>query len=187
MWASDPPRMLQPNSRRTCANSQKEPAGGEDVRNRDLYDAFPDKATITSPCGLTHDDQAVVRFVFHCRESSDGEPLDITAWLAWFLNCLDVALEDADKSLSSTLQKAALWRQLSARPVNERQREVINRMFNNFHGHLTTSKYAKLAKCSNDTALRVIQDLLERGVVVKNPGGGRSTSYRLAASDELPA
>jgi len=71
--------------------------------------------------------------------------------------------------------------------VNERQRKVINRLLDDFQGHLTTSKYAKLAKCSNDTALRDIRELLERGIVVKNPGGGRSTSYRLAEPGEVLA
>jgi Fic family protein len=71
-------------------------------------------------------------------------------------------------------------------PVNDRQRRVINRMLeDDFQGHLTTSKYAKLAKTSADTALRDIQDLKGRGVLVQNPGAGRSTSYRLLAASEL--
>ena len=82
------------------------------------------------------------------------------------------------------LRKARLWQRIDPYPVNERQRQVINRMLDNFKGHLTTSKYAKLAKCSNDTALRDIRELLERGIIVKNEGGGRSTSYRLADPDE---
>lgn len=113
-------------------------------------------------------------------ESSQKGSLDITTWLAWFLACLDRTLEDADKSLGAVLTKAKLWQKINVEPVNERQRKVINRMLDDFKGYLTTSKYAKLAKCSNDTALRDIRELLDRGIVVKNPGGGRSTSYRLA-------
>jgi Fic family protein len=116
-------------------------------------------------------------------ESSQKGSLDITTWLAWFLNCLGRTIEDADKSLGSVLQKARLWQKINHEPVNERQRNVINRMLDNFKGHLTTSKYAKLAKCSNDTALRDIRELLERGIIVKNTAGGRSTSYRLAEAD----
>ena len=71
--------------------------------------------------------------------------------------------------------------------VNERQRTVINRMLGDFVGHLNTSKYAKLAKCSNDTALRDIQELVERGILIQNPGGGRNTSYRIAEPDERSA
>ena len=113
-------------------------------------------------------------------ESSQKGSLDITTWLAWFLACLDRTLEDADKSLAAVLTKAKLWQKINVAPVNERQRKVINRMLEDFKGYLTTSKYAKLAKCSNDTALRDIRDLLDRGIIVKNSGGGRSTSYRLA-------
>ena len=83
------------------------------------------------------------------------------------------------------LHKAKLWQRINPNPVNERQRRIINRMLDNFAGQLTTSKYAKLAKCSTDTALRDIRELLERRILVKNPGGGRSTSYRLAEPDEI--
>jgi Fic family protein len=120
-------------------------------------------------------------------ESAQRGDLDITEWLAWFLGCLDRTLEDADEKLSSVFHKARLWQRINPNPVNERQRKVINRMLDDFKGHLTTSKYAKLVKCSNDTALRDIRELLARGIVVKNPGGGRSTSYRLAEPDEVLA
>ena len=118
-------------------------------------------------------------------ESAQRGSLDITAWLAWFLGCLDRTIEDADKQLKAVLQKAKLWQRINQNPVNERQRTVINRMLDNFKGNLTTSKYAKLAKCSADTALRDVRELLERGILVKNEGGGRSTSYRLADPDDL--
>ena len=113
-------------------------------------------------------------------ETAQRGSLNITTWLTWFLQCLDHTIEDAEKTLGSVLRKAKLWQRINTDPVNERQRKVINRMLDHFEGHLNTSKYAKLAKCSTDTALRDIRELLERGILVKNPGGGRSTSYRLA-------
>lgn len=112
-------------------------------------------------------------------EAAQRGGLDVTAWLAWFLRCLDDAVRDADDRIESVLYKARLWRQIDRPPVNERQRAIINRLLGDFRGHLTTSKYAKIAKCSTDTALRDIRDLLARGVIVRNPGGGRSTNYRL--------
>lgn len=112
---------------------------------------------------------------------------DVTEWMAWFLGCLGRAIDRADDAQSSVLHKAALLRRLEARPVNGRQRAVLDRLTNNFVGHLTTSKYAKLAKCSTDTALRDVQELLAWGVLTRNPGGGRSTSYRLVTPDELAA
>lgn len=105
---------------------------------------------------------------------------DITEWIHWFMDCLGHAITNAEDALSSVLFKARLWEKINQNPVNERQRLIINRMLeNDFQGHMNTSKYAKLAKCSNDTALRDIQELKARGVFVQNPGGGRSTSYRL--------
>lgn len=118
-------------------------------------------------------------------ESAQRGSLDITSWLAWFLGCLDRAIEAADMSLASVLDKAKLWQRINTEPVNERQREVINRMLDDWKGHMNTSKYASIAKCSKDTALRDIRGLLDRGVLVKNEGSGRSTSYRLADPDEL--
>ena len=116
-------------------------------------------------------------------ESAQRGSLDITRWLAWFLGCLDRALTDADEALGAVLAKARLWQRINRESVNERQRHVINRMLDDFKGQLTTSKYATLAKCSNDTALRDIRELVERGILLKNPGGGRSTSYRLSEPD----
>jgi len=118
-------------------------------------------------------------------ESAQHGDLDITAWLAWFIACLDRAIEDADRTLESVLRKARVWRWVDRHPVNDRQRKVIQRMLEDFQWHLTTSKYAKLAKCSTDTALRDIRELLERGILVRNPGRGRSTSYRLADPDGI--
>jgi Fic family protein len=116
-------------------------------------------------------------------EAAQRGDLDITRWLTWFLSCLDRAIGNAEKTLVAVLHKAKLWQRINRRPVNNRQREVINRMLGKFEGFLTTSKYAKLAKCSQDTALRDIRELLERGIIVQNPGRGRSTSYRLTEPD----
>lgn len=120
-------------------------------------------------------------------ESAQRGNLDITDWLVWFLGCLDRTIDGANEKLTSVLHKARVWERINLNPVNDRQRKVINRMLDDFKGHLTTSKYAKIAKCSNDTALRDIRELLARGIVAQNRGGGRSTSYRLAEPDEVSA
>ncbi len=113
-------------------------------------------------------------------EKQQRDTPDITDWLQWFVDCLGGAIASAEQSLSRVLYKARLWEQINENPVNERQRRVINRMLEeDFVGHMNTSKYASLAKCSADTALRDIQNLKTRGVFIQNPGGGRSTSYRL--------
>ena len=110
---------------------------------------------------------------------------DITPWLQWFLGCLGRAAASAEQSLSRVLFKAQLWNAINRNPggrapVNRRQQQIINRMLEDgFVGYMNTSKYAKLAKCSTDTALRDIQDLKARGVFLPNPAKGRSTSYRL--------
>jgi len=118
-------------------------------------------------------------------EAAQRGDLDITRWLMWFLGCLDRAIGNAEKTLANVLHKAKLWQQINRRPVNNRQRDVINRLLDGLEEILTTSKYAKLAKCSQDTALRDIRELLERGIIVQNPGRGRSTSYRLAEPDTV--
>jgi Fic family protein len=116
-------------------------------------------------------------------ETAQRGDMDITRWLFWFLDCLDRAIDGAEGTLGAVLYKARLWQRINRHPVNDRQRLVINRMLNGFKGFLSTSKYAKLAKCSTDTALRDIRELLERGILVQNPGRGRSTSYRLADAE----
>ena len=112
-------------------------------------------------------------------ERSQRGRTDITLWLEWFLVCLGRAVDGAESNLASILRKAKLWEQINLEPVNERQRKVINRLLDGFEGKLSTSKYAKLAKCSGDTALRDIKILLDRGILAQEDGGGRSTSYRL--------
>lgn len=119
-------------------------------------------------------------------EKQQRSSTDITGWLLWFLDCLQKAISNADVTLGKVLFKAALWQRINQSPVNKRQRLIINRMLrDDFEGHMNTSKYAKLAKCSNDTALRDIQDLKKRGIFIQNPGEGRSTSYRLPTGDEV--
>ena len=105
--------------------------------------------------------------------------IDITGWLLWFLNCLDHALDNTENSLSGVFKKANFWESHPARSINERQKMIINKLFDGFEGKLTSSKWANIAKCSQDTAHRDILDLVEKGILVKDPAGGRSTSYSL--------
>ncbi len=112
-------------------------------------------------------------------EATQKGDLDIRPWLDWFLECLDRAFDGAEQTLSSVLAKARFWDRHAATPLNDRQRAMINRLLNGFEGKLNTSKWAKIAETSNDTALRDIQDLVEKGVLVRDEGGGRSTSYSL--------
>jgi Fic family protein len=105
--------------------------------------------------------------------------LDVTRWQDWFLNCLNRAIDGAKETLGAVLVKAHFWERFAKAPLNERQIKVLNRLLDGFEGKLTTSKWAKLAKCSQDTAYRDILDLIDRGALQKDPGGGRSTSYSL--------
>lgn len=105
---------------------------------------------------------------------------DVTPWLQWFLGCLDRAFGGAEETLATVLKKAKFWEAHSTGAFNERQRDMINRLFDGFYGNLNTSKWAKIEKCSADTALRDITDLVERGILKKDAGGGRSTTYSLA-------
>ncbi|MEX2264445.1 MAG: Fic family protein [Bryobacteraceae bacterium] len=113
-------------------------------------------------------------------EQTQHGTMDITPWMEWFLRCLGRAIARAHDELGSVLAKARFWESIHAAPLNERQHMMLNRLLDGFEGKLTTVKWAKLAKCSHDTALRDIQDLIARGILVQNPGGGRSASYSLA-------
>ena len=124
---------------------------------------------------------------YNALERQQKGGLDITPWLTWFLGCFDRALAAAEGAALTVIDTSRLWEWINRDPVNDRQRLVINRLLDAFEGHLTNAKYARLAKCSPDTALRDVQTLLNRGVLVRNLGGGRSTSYRLARLDELSA
>lgn len=112
-------------------------------------------------------------------ERTQKGDLDITAWLDWFLGCLDRAFDRAEETLAAVMAKAQFWDEHGAGNFNDRQRLIMNRLLDGFEGKLTSTKYAVIAKCSQDTASRDIDDLIRQGVLVKDPGGGRSTSYSL--------
>jgi Fic family protein len=113
-------------------------------------------------------------------ESTQKGGLDVTLWMAWFLGCLDRAFDGAEQTLALVFRKAEFWQRHSTVPLNDRQRDIINRLLDGFEGKLTSSKWALIEKCSPDTALRDIADLIGRGILRQNEGGGRSTSYSLA-------
>jgi Fic family protein len=117
-------------------------------------------------------------------ERTQKGSLDITSWLQWFLECLDRAFDKADETLMSVMAKAHFWDAIKGKPLNERQQLVINRLLDGLDGKLTSSKWAKLAKCSQDTAARDIEDLVRKGVLQRSAAGGRSTSYDIVAPTE---
>lgn len=105
---------------------------------------------------------------------------DITGWLTWFLGAVKAAASSSSEELSSVVERSAFWASVSAVPLNDRQRKVLGMLVGDFEGKLTTRKWAKICKVSPDTALRDINDLIEKGVLVRDPAGGRSTSYSLS-------
>lgn len=114
-------------------------------------------------------------------ETQQRRNLDITGWLVWFLKCLKESLVVAEGRLEHVLYKSWIWEQANRHSVNPRQRQTLSRMLEDgFEGHMNTSKYARMVKCSKDTALRDIKALLSYGILESNPGMGRSTSYRLS-------
>lgn len=116
---------------------------------------------------------------YRMLESTQKGDLDVTSWQEWFLGCLCRAIEASEQTLAGVLDKARFWERFAKEPLNARQINVLNRLLDGFEGKPTTSKWAKLAKCSQDTAYRDVLDLVERGALKKDPGGGRSTSYSL--------
>jgi Fic family protein len=112
-------------------------------------------------------------------EKTQKGTLDITSWLDWFIACIGRALKATEETLAGVLRKARFWDTHAKTIFNDRQILMLNKLLDDFDGKLTTSKWAKIAKCSPDTALRDIQDLMERGVLVKDSSGGRSTNYLL--------
>jgi Fic family protein len=112
-------------------------------------------------------------------ERTQSGRMDITQWMEWFLGCLGRAIDGARTTLNAVLAKARFWETFAATPLNVRQREIVNRLLDGFEGKLTTSKYAKITDCSQDTALRDILDLVESGILTRGDAGGRSTSYEL--------
>ncbi len=113
-------------------------------------------------------------------EHAQKGTLDVTPWMEWFLGCLERAIEGAQTTLAPVLAKARFWEAIAGVALNDRQRLVLDRLLDGFDRKLTSSKYARLTRCSQDTAARDIASLVEHRVLVRNPGGGRSTSYSLA-------
>jgi Fic family protein len=114
-------------------------------------------------------------------EKTQKGSLDVTGWISWFLTCLDRALTGTDSTLAVVMEKARFWEKHSTTQLNDRQRIMLNKLLDGFDGKLTSSKWAKIAKTSQDSAVRDINDLLQRGILVKEPGGGRSTNYMLVS------
>jgi Fic family protein len=113
-------------------------------------------------------------------ENTQKDDLNITAWLSWFLDCLDHAFTGAEEIVGGVLKKAQFWESHARDNLNDRQCLMLNKLMDGFEGKLTSTKWATIAKCSQDTASRDIKALIELGILQKDPGGGRSTSYSLA-------
>jgi Fic family protein len=116
---------------------------------------------------------------YEILEKTQKGAMDITNWLEWFLNCLLHSIENSEKLLEKIIFKHSFWIKNTGLTINDRQRKVLNLLMDDFEGALSTTKWAKIGKCSQDTALRDIQDLMEKGILVKSPQGGRSTNYEL--------
>lgn len=118
-------------------------------------------------------------------ETTQKGGLDITAWLIWFIGCLDRAFDRAELILAAVMRKARFWDSMTGQSLNERQRKVINRLLDGFEGKLTNAKWATMTKTSSDTALRDINDLVRRGILEKDSAGGRSTGYLLVGEVKM--
>lgn len=116
---------------------------------------------------------------YEILEKTQKGNLDITDWIVWFLNCLINALKSTDSILTRVLFKAEFWQKHIDTAINDRQRKLLNKLMDGFEGKLTSSKWAKITKCSKDTAIRDINDLIEKGILQKEAAGGRSTNYEL--------
>lgn len=116
---------------------------------------------------------------YEILEKTQKGAMDITNWLEWFLNCLLHSIENSEKLLEKIIFKHSFWIKHTGLTINDRQRKVLNLLMDDFEGALSTTKWAKIGKCSQDTALRDIQDLMEKGILMKSPQGGRSTNYEL--------
>jgi Fic family protein len=149
-------------------------------------------ARATADMQLARADQTSLRFYsmsvqirqernayYKILEGTQKGSLDITRWLEWFIDCLERTLISTEDILSAVLKKARYWDKHIAVALNDRQRLMINKLFDGFEGNLSSSKWAKIAKCSQDTALRDIQDLVDKGMLEKTSSGGRNTNYIL--------
>jgi Fic family protein len=120
-------------------------------------------------------------------ETTQTGTLDVTEWLHWFLASLEQAIATAEQRLDQVLAKARFWHRWAGTPLNARQAKVINRLLDGFEGKLTNRRWASIAHCSSDTALRDIRELLALGLLCRLPGGGRSAAYCLAEDQGLAA
>lgn len=116
---------------------------------------------------------------YEILEQTQKGDLDISEWIKWFLNCLIHALKATDNILTRVLLKADFWSRYSKTIMNERQKKVLNKLLDGFEGKLTSMKWAKITKCSKDTAIRDINDLINKDILQKESAGGRSTNYEL--------
>jgi Fic family protein len=112
-------------------------------------------------------------------EKAQKGGVDITNWIKWFLSCLNSSIKSADKTLEQIVIKANFWKKYSKTIINKRQKKLLNKLLDGFEGKLTSSKWAKIAKCSRDSAIRDINDLIKKGILEKEKAGGRSTNYIL--------
>lgn len=112
-------------------------------------------------------------------EKTQKGNLDITEWIMWFLTCLINALKSTDVTLTKVLFKADFWQKHLSTTLNDRQKKILNKLMDGFEGKLTSSKWAKIAKCSKDSAVRDINDLISKSILQKEATGGRSTNYTL--------
>ena len=119
------------------------------------------------------------KIYYDLLEKTQKGDLDITEWLRWFLESIEQAIKRTIDSIDNTIEKSKFWDRHRDEEVNERQRKIINRLWDGFEGKLTTSKYAKINHCSQDTALRDFNDLIEKGMLLKSGEGGRSANYLL--------
>lgn len=119
---------------------------------------------------------------YRMLETTQKGDLDITQWMVWFLECLGRAIEAAQETVARTIVKVQYWNTIADIPLNERQYKVMRRVVNGFEGKLTSAKWAKMTKSSQDTALRDIADLIDKGILERGPAGGRSTHYSLIDS-----
>ena len=119
---------------------------------------------------------------YEILEKTQKGNLDITQWMVWFLNCLINALKSSEEVLSDILFKADFWKKHAGIKLNERQKKLLNKILDGFEGKLTSAKWAKIAKCSKDSAIRDINDLIDKNILEQGESGGRSTSYRLKKS-----
>jgi len=152
-------------------------------------------ARAIADCALARADNSPIRFYsmsgrieqerktyYEILERTQKGGLEITFWLEWFFTCLGRAIDGAEETLAALLLKARVWNHANQFSMNERQRHVLSRLLDNFSGKLTSSKYAKLAKVSQDTAIRDIKELVDYGILKQSEGGGRSTAYEIAVS-----